>query len=84
MEIKPSVSMIKVEETYFGTDSVLSKERKDIIDEFKTKIQSFDLKKQKWYIIKFQTYCKTDEDIHNCHHVLAEVKNCMKFKLYIQ
>ena len=65
---------IKVEETYFGTDVVLSKERKELIEELKNKLETFDVKKQKGYIIKFQTYCKTEEEIEqNCQYVLAEV-----------
>jgi hypothetical protein len=66
---------IKVEDTYFGTDAVLSKERMKLIEELKAKIQTIpDIKNQKWYFIKFQTYCKTDEEIEEkCRYVLAEV-----------
>ena len=75
---------IKVEDTYFGTDAVLSKERILLIEELKSKIQTIpEIKNQKWYFIKFQTYCKTDEEIEeNCRYVLAEVNfKCVYFIL---
>ncbi len=52
-------------------------EQKALQDELKQKIQNkdrFNAVKQKWYFIKFQTFCKTDPNEYgDVTYVLAEV-----------
>lgn len=52
----------------------MTDERKKLMDELKAKMQNIDVEKQRWYFIKFQTFCKTQEDREeDCFYLLAEV-----------